>query len=79
MAGGGGKPRREDHEKRQCYGCGIRFSGRGWRYRGTDLVICDPCHGFTRRPEDRDPVDTADLVWRSQADQMMRNRDPLSR
>lgn len=68
-----------DHRNHQCYACGIKFSGRGWRYRGTDLVICDPCHRFTRRPEDRDPVDTADLVWRSAADKMMRGFDPLSR
>lgn len=75
----GGRPRKDDHVSRPCYGCGFNFAGRGWRYRGTDLVICDECHKFSKRPEDRDPVDTSDLVWRSQADQLIRNRDPLAR
>jgi ribosome-binding protein aMBF1 (putative translation factor) len=75
----GGNPTRPDHDPRKCYACGGKFSGRGWRYRGTKMTICESCHQFTRRPEDRDPVDTSDLVWRSEADKLIRNRDPLSR
>jgi len=59
---------------RKCYGCSEPFSGRAWVYRGTDMALCDACHGTSRRKEDRDPVDTADLVWRSAADQVLRNR-----
>lgn len=79
MPRAGGSPKGPDHLSRKCYGCSGRFNGRGWRYRGTDLVICDECHKFTARPEDRDPVDTSDLVWRGEADKYLRNRDPLAR
>lgn len=76
MPSGGGRPHRPDHMSRKCYGCGAAFSGRAWLYRGTAMALCDPCHGTSRRKEDRDPVDTSDLIWRSAADQVLRNRLP---
>lgn len=72
--GGPNAAEKPDHNARKCYGCARLFSGRGWRYRGTDMVICEPCHKFTRRPDDRDPVDTGDLVWRAKSEELIRRR-----
>lgn len=74
--GAGGSPSHPDHERRKCYGCGERVIGRMWIYRGTTMALCDQCHGFSRRPEDRDPVEQEDLVWKSEADKLMR-RSPV--
>lgn len=71
----GGRPGRPDHNyEHKCYGCGEKAAGRMWLYKGTKMALCDSCHEFTQRKEDRDPVDIADLVWRSEADKFLRRR-----
>jgi hypothetical protein len=41
---------------RACYACGLKFSGIGWRYKGTGFTLCPTCHETTKRKEERDPV-----------------------
>lgn len=67
----GGKPNRLDHERRKCYGCGDLLRERAWLYRGTSMALCDHCHESSRRKEERDPVDLADLPWKANVDKVI--------
>jgi hypothetical protein len=51
----------------KCYGCGWEIGPVGWRYTGTDMILCPKCHGFQKRPEAREMVDMTSVrvIYRS--------------
>lgn len=47
---------------KKCYSCAGSLGRDGWRYIGTEMIICAPCHEGTKLKETRGFVEVGSSV-----------------